>query len=652
MQKKLFALLILFCVSVVMHAQRPKEALLEKLKTSKEDTSKVKLLLELGDLYSNSEPATATAYFRQALTLSEKLDYKFGIYRSYVLYGGVFLFTAAFDSSLYYNFKAYDAAKETNDPISPGIALFNIGITYRDKSDFENAIEYSLKGLSVIEKYNKPEIEVQVNDALQILYQSRGEYEKAMFYGRRAIAQSRQLNNKLQLVKSLTNLSMSYQDMEKLDSGYNMLKEAERLSIAFNEPWITAGINANLAGYAVKRRSYAEARNYAFRNLETYKQIGDPSGVAGAFRVLGLCDLQQGKLASARQYLDSGLVITQQNQLAAEEVNLLRAISMVEYARQSYEAGYDYDSKAGKTLDKLVRDIMSQQSAELEKKYETEKQQSAIRTLEAEKKVQQLSIKQKNIGIYILIGCAIVLVLLSVLIFRTQKQKQKLQQQRISELETEKQLSATEAVLKGEEQERSRLAKDLHDGLGGILSGIKYSFNTMKGNLHLSPENQHAFEKGVEMLDVSIKEMRRVAHNMMPEALLKFGLDAALRDFCNDINQSGALKVSYQSIGMADNEINQSAAIPVYRIIQELVNNIIKHANASTAIVQLSNDNNLISITVEDDGKGFDIASSDQTQGIGWSNIRSRIDYLKGQVNIQSAAGEGTSVHIGFPAMA
>ena len=117
-------------------------------------------------------------------------------------------------------------------------------------------------------------------------------------------------------------------------------------------------------------------------------------------------------------------------------------------------------------------------------------------------------------------------------------------------METEKKLTATEAVLKGEEQERTRLAKDLHDGLGGMMSGIKYSLQTMKKNLIMTPENQQAFERSMDMLDSSINEMRRVAHNMMPEALVKFGLDTALNDFCDDVNQSGALQVSYQSIGM------------------------------------------------------------------------------------------------------
>ena len=230
--------------------------------------------------------------------------------------------------------------------------------------------------------------------------------------------------------------------------------------------------------------------------------------------------------------------------------------------------------------------------------------------------------------------------------YRTYKQKQKLQQQRISELETQQQLAATEAVLKGEEQERTRLAKDLHDGLGGMLSGIKYSFTTMKGNLVMTPENHQAFERSMDMLDSSISEMRRVAHNMMPEALVRFGLDTALKDFCNDINQSGALKINYQSIGLEGISIDQTVAITLYRIIQELINNTMKHAKATSAIVQVTKSNGQLAVTVEDDGIGFDTSILKNNQGIGWTNIQNRVEFLKGKLDVRSKAGEGTSVQI------
>ncbi|MBI3137514.1 MAG: hypothetical protein HYZ15_02895 [Sphingobacteriales bacterium] len=168
----------------------------------------------------------------------------------------------------------------------------------------------------------------------------------------------------------------------------------------------------------------------------------------------------------------------------------------------------------------------------------------------------------------------------------------------------------------------------------------------MKGNLIMTPENQQAFERSMDMLDSSIREMRRVAHNMMPEALVKFGLSTAIRDFCEEINRSGALQVTYQSIGMENVPVEQSTAIAIYRIVQELINNTMKHAAARTAIVQLGKTGEGINITVEDDGKGFDPVILKSDGGIGWSNIRSRVEYLKGKMDVQSAPGKGTSVHI------
>ncbi|MGZ8538678.1 MAG: sensor histidine kinase, partial [Flavisolibacter sp.] len=176
--------------------------------------------------------------------------------------------------------------------------------------------------------------------------------------------------------------------------------------------------------------------------------------------------------------------------------------------------------------------------------------------------------------------------------------------------------------------------------------GIKFSFNAMKGNIIMTPENTLAFERSIDMLDSSIKEMRRVAHNMMPEALVKFGLNIALQDFCNDINQSGAIQVNYQSIGVEKLEIEQTKAINIYRIAQELVNNTMKHAAAKTAIVQLTKTNGLLALTVEDDGKGFDTSILGQSKGIGWTNIQNRIDFLQGTMDVRSEKEKGTSVHI------
>jgi signal transduction histidine kinase len=196
------------------------------------------------------------------------------------------------------------------------------------------------------------------------------------------------------------------------------------------------------------------------------------------------------------------------------------------------------------------------------------------------------------------------------------------------------------------ETERSRLAKDLHDGLGGLLSGIKL---TLSGVADKVPEkNILLFTKANNQLDTAIREMRRVAHNMMPEALLKFGLGEAIQDYCDGINESNLVKMKYTQIGSLQG-LTQSAEIVLYRIIQELTNNALKHAAGKNIFIQITKHPRGITVTVEDDGNGFDTAAIPAGDGQGIKNVQSRIDYLKGSIDIKSEKGNGTSINIEIP---
>ena len=222
-------------------------------------------------------------------------------------------------------------------------------------------------------------------------------------------------------------------------------------------------------------------------------------------------------------------------------------------------------------------------------------------------------------------------------------------ERRIAEFETEKQLSITEAMLKGQDEERTRLARDLHDGLGGMLSGIKLSFMNLKELMAQCLDDQQLFDRGLDMLDGSSMELRRVAHNLMPEVLLKFGLDSSINDLCENITRNGGLKVSYQSTGLENFNPDQNVSVIIYRLVQELLNNILRHASAGQAFVQLDFHDNNLGITVEDNGVGFDTSILLTSAGIGWRNIRNRVEYLAGKIDIQSVPEHGTTVNIDLP---
>jgi signal transduction histidine kinase len=202
------------------------------------------------------------------------------------------------------------------------------------------------------------------------------------------------------------------------------------------------------------------------------------------------------------------------------------------------------------------------------------------------------------------------------------------------------------AIANAREGERSRIAKDLHDGIGGLLSGVRISLANIQSRLQLKQDDELVFERSMDMLDGSMQELRRVAHAMKPPSLEVFGLKVALRDYVEAVNSMKTLKTIFQTIG-EERRFDQEHELIIYRIVQELINNVLKHAQATECLVQLSFVSDHLSITVEDDGKGFD--TKKESGGMGWGNIRQRVDFLKGSIDLHSAATSGTSVQINVP---
>jgi signal transduction histidine kinase len=216
-------------------------------------------------------------------------------------------------------------------------------------------------------------------------------------------------------------------------------------------------------------------------------------------------------------------------------------------------------------------------------------------------------------------------------------QKRQIAEQKVKHLEQEQQLIATQAVLDGETTERSRVARDLHDGIGGMLSLVKLNLNDVK-NFEIDGAGVEKFGKALDMLDQSIIELRRVAHHIMPETLSRSGLKVSLEDFCLAVPNA-----HFQYIG-ENIRLDSRLEVLLYRCTYELVNNAVKHAQANNINVQLMLDNNLISLTVQDDGVGFDPQTV--KAGMGIENIRTRIALYKGKLNIESFSGKGTEICI------
>ena len=212
-----------------------------------------------------------------------------------------------------------------------------------------------------------------------------------------------------------------------------------------------------------------------------------------------------------------------------------------------------------------------------------------------------------------------------------------------------KQLQKQRTIMEKElaiEQERTRMARELHDGLGSMLSGIKHSFSAMKNQLALDESQQIKFHSNIDKLNESINEVRNISHSIASDSLLKLGLDNSLRNYCYNMSQSGQLNISFKALHTEKMKLSEEQSFHIFRIVQELLQNIVKHAGATQVIVQIHYHEKKFYVTVEDDGNGFDMNSDVQKNGMGLKSIESRIKILKGKMDYQTALAKGTSVFI------
>jgi two-component system, NarL family, sensor kinase len=252
---------------------------------------------------------------------------------------------------------------------------------------------------------------------------------------------------------------------------------------------------------------------------------------------------------------------------------------------------------------------------------------------------------KRNYWLAAITGLLLVVGLLAYSFYRSNKLQQA---KKLQATIMQQQDMATKAIIEAEENERKRIAGDLHDGVGQTMSAAKMNLSSIESRLDFkNDDDKIAFEKIVHLVDESCKEVRSVSHNMMPNALLKSGLSSAVKEFIEKIDNR-ILKVNLFSEGLNE-RLNTNVETVLYRIIQECVNNVIKHSGANELDISLIKDADGIAATIEDNGKGFVVADKQNADGIGLKNIKTRIEYLKGTVDFDSAPGKGTLVAIHVP---
>jgi two-component system, NarL family, sensor kinase len=644
MNRILFILLLLTNKTTI--AQVP-DTLYKQLSVAKEDTNKSKILSKISRYYSFTNHDSALHYINKSKTLAEKLDFKKSIILNTYFSTEIYDQQGKFDTSFELTKKNIITALSLGNDQLIAICYGNLALAYSRINYKDSCVYYNLKSLSTFEKIKDSLDMLFVYGNLSALYTDMKQFEKGKIFAEKALLLAKKGIGKREVyVFTLTNLASAFFGLKKHDS--TLLYANEAIEICKQDSSYIPNYIINIQNCfqtKIIEKKYNELP-YFIGLMKSIKSIPD-SGLYQSTLLLNegynyyynkRFELSKIKIIESLQYADN-------NKIIENERRCYQLLQKIEIASGNLSKADFYVAKEDSINQVQLNEEIIKNVTSFEKRYETQKKETEITKLNSEN-------KQKSTLNKILLGSAISLILFSLLGYRNFKNKQKvssqqqeLQQQKITELEKDKQLSAIDAMLQGQEEERSRIAKDLHDGLGGMLSGTKLSFINMKENLVLTPENATQFDKSLSMLDNTIADLRKVAHNLMPEALVKFGLQEAVRDFCNSIQSSTNLKVVYQPLGV-QNKLSNTAEVFTYRIIQELVNNAVKHANATQIIVQLTTNSNKIGIAVEDDGRGFDVNALAISKGAGMDNIKYRVQYFNGTIDTVTSAGNGTSVNI------
>ena len=601
----------------------------------------------LSNFYRNTDSLLSKNYLEKAKALSPKTTLNSAKY--YFYEGQHFLESNKEKAAVSFQKAIQEFSKIKTEEADFYIASswYNYGVTQKNKEGYPFLVKILVeKSIPQVEKYTNHKSLGQFYSQLAIILTYNAEFAKAFEYNTKAIKiLEKNAPHSPELFFAYLNTASNFCYQAKGDEAKKYLDKAEKLIQPYPESSANASFYYGKTLYFITKQKNEEALPMIEKGL-VYAKKSNQNLLTQMF-YLNKYDIlrKQNKLNEAKNVLENilsekTLIIDANNRKA-----FYNQLSSLNEQMGNLKEALDWEKKYSKLSDSLSSENVKLELNTLETKFRTAEKQKEIANLNAEKAQKELEINKKNQYLWLLVFASLFLLVLIVsIIFYTKKlakEKEINHSQKLKEIAQQEELKITKAILEGEEKERERVGKDLHDGLGGMLAGVKINFSAWASQ-NLEPENKQNFNQILNQLDHSVTELRNIARNLMPESLLKFGLETALKDLSEFYTRKD-LHIDFQPIDINTN-LPLAVQINIFRIVQEILANAVKHSEAENILLQCSQSEKVFLITIEDDGKGFSQDSS-QTKSMGLHNLKTRVDYLKGTMEINSD-DEGTAINI------
>lgn len=609
---------------------------------AKEDTTLIRQLLKYGSDLMDYNNDTALVVLERAAKLSEAKNDLYGKGKSATLIGIVYADKAAFPTSRMYYDRAAGHFSALKNHLELGKVYNNTGNLYYFQDQYDEAIAWYLKAVNAFETAGAYHLLAQVNDGIGNTFEEMGQHEKSLYYLRKAESIARKNKDTLTLTRALNNLSITLYSMGKKKEALHLKLETLKLADLLEDQVLRFMARSNIADAYIDSKQFDSAA-YFLREAERLAlKAGTPFYLMKVYLCYSKIHEETKNYPKAKEYLLKSVEIAERigskEGLFKAYGNLLQvysALGMNEKSMAAFKKFMLYN-------DSLADEKMASRVNDLETKYRTLQKDKEISDKQLAIEHQRSALKKKDMVIVFSIISMITLLIIGGLIWLGFRQKQKLQWLMIRK---EHELLAVKAMMEGEERERTRIARNLHDGVGSILSAARLNMDSLGRQVGQLPAIP-AYRESLTLLKDATSEIRETAHNLLPVILHEQGLFEAVQAFCLKFSNNNKLGIEFQSYG-EPSRFNHHFELMLYRTIQELINNVIRHAEATQVIVQLIFNDDMISIMVEDNGKGFDPSGIGQSGGLGINSLHSRMKAFQGKVDIDSSP-RGTSIHIEF----
>ncbi len=537
-----------------------------------------------------------------------ELNDKKNLSRCFKMIGHVYMAKSEYAKTLEYYHRVLQIELSFGNQLEATNSHEKIGNVYFRQGNYPKALEHYFEALRFAEKSNLEGYIASGLCNIGNIYGEQGLHDKALKYYRKAMKLFKKVGLEDGYITTMVNVGETYLESKNYKKAQKTLEEALTYAQKLDNEHLLALNLYGIAGSYKGQNETIKALEHYMQAAEIFQRIGDRFHEVAIFVEVALINLEKEQYIRAIDYGTLAFDIAQD----LGSINSLQKAADVLYktykAKGNFEQALHYYEQYAKFKDQLFNSEKTKEIGRLEWGYEVERKEREIELLEKDKIIQQ---------------------------------------QKITELEQSQQITQMNVIIEAQEKERKRIASELHDGLGIMLSSLKIKFSAIDVDSLTKVQSRH-YQESMRMLDDCCRDVRNISHNLMPKSIIDYDFGTALDVYLADIDRLHDFRVHLHVEDLPEN-LSEKLKVNIFRIIQECMHNTIKYAEATEVNVQLIQHDKDLVVIFEDNGKGFVLEEAQQKEGIGLKNLASRVSFLKGAYQIDTAPNRGTCITMEIP---